>query len=179
MTLCALDKEFPIDVEVADSPMFADLITHWRGDSETVAKLQGHLYQEVIEYTRVEQHVVTIRTNPNRVEVGTKVHEQLEHYVHHGPDEHSPIEHAYNPGGLVRGLQPVAHFNVAETGPIAAIKIDEPATEIILLDDNLARFEHIETLWELEAIRLRKKRFRRTRIFLKLVWDAYKTARSS
>ncbi len=54
MTLCALDPEYPIEVGVADSPMFADLLTHWGGNSETVAELQGHLYQEVIEITRVQ-----------------------------------------------------------------------------------------------------------------------------
>lgn len=59
MTLCPLDAEYPIEVDVADSPMFADLVTHWGGQAENVTELQGHLYQEVIQLTqvRVIKHV--------------------------------------------------------------------------------------------------------------------------
>ena len=158
VALCPLDADYPIEIDVADSPMFAGLLTHWGGDSETVAELQGHLYQEVIELTRVEQHVFTFR--PDYVEYGTRIHEQLEAYAIGTPP------------------QPTATFSVSETGPMKAIKIDEPPV-IVIEDEYFDNFDRIDTAWELEAIKLGKRRFRRTRIFFKLVWAAYKTARSS
>jgi hypothetical protein len=158
---CPLDPEYAIDVNVADSPMFAAILTHWQGDSETVAELQGHLYQEVIDYTRTERHVVTIRTTPDHkvVQHAEQVQEKLT-YI------------GSEPGG------PVASFTVAQTGPMRAIRVDDPPPEITE-DPHFKHFDAIDTAWDMEAIRLRKRRFRRTRIFFQLVWTAYKTARSS
>jgi hypothetical protein len=158
-TLCPLDADYPIEIDVADSPEFANLLTHWEGISETVTELQGHLYQEVIELTRVEQHVFTFRSD--HVEHDTRIHEQVEAYALGTPPP----------------LQPIATFSVAETGPMRAIKIDEPP--IFIEDEYFERFDKIDTAWNLEAIKLGRRHWRRTRIFCKMVWAAYKTARSS
>jgi hypothetical protein len=158
VALCPLDADYPIEIDVVDSPTFADLLTHWGGDSETVAELQGHLYQEVIELTRVEQHVFTFR--PDRVDYDARAYEQVDAYAIGTPP------------------QPTATFSVSETGPMKAIKIDEPPV-IVIEDEYFDSFDKIDTAWNMEAIRLKKRHWRRTRIFCKLVWAAYKTARAS
>jgi hypothetical protein len=170
--LCPLDKEYEIDVEVADSPMFADLLTHWGGDSETVAELQGHLYQEVIELVRVEQHVFTFRQEPGTTSLkyDSSVQEQLLAYNNRDVEATMAMYRELPP-------EPTVTFTVHETGPMQAIKIDEPV--VVVEDENFEHFDKIDTAWNLEAIRLRKRHFRRTRIFFKMVWAAYKTARAS
>jgi hypothetical protein len=60
-----------------------------------------------------------------------------------------------------------------------AVKIDDPPTVEVDPEDTLTRLNRIDTIWSMEAIKLGKRRFRRTRLFFKLVADAYKTARSS
>jgi hypothetical protein len=169
MTVCALDPEYPVEVDVTDSPMFANLVTHWQGDSETVVELQGHMYQEiiviqgshyesVIEHTRVERRVVSITSSPEHI--GTRAHEQML---------------AYNDADIAATM---AAYTAFETTPMRAIRASY-APLAVVEDENFKHFDNIETAWNMEALRLGKKRFRRTRIFCKLVWAAYKTARSS
>src|SRR6201999_20765 len=100
--------------------------------------LQGHLYQEVIDYTRVEQHVFTW-TPRGDVHYGSRIHEQVEAYAIGTPPP----------------LQPTVTYNVAETGPMQAIRVDEPLQ--VVEDENFERFDAIYTAWNIEAIRLKNR----------------------
>jgi len=61
VTLTALDPEYPIEVQVDDSPLFNGLLTHWEGQAETVVNLESHYYEEVISLTVTQRHVVTLK----------------------------------------------------------------------------------------------------------------------
>jgi hypothetical protein len=146
MTLCALDPEYPIQVDAKDSPLFHDLVQHWGGDSETVVNVEQHYYEEIISMQVTRRHVVTLRA------------EQIDmNYQLHGPDTHSPIDHAY----------------------VAAPPVLQGEVSIPLWDDK--RIDDTMTNWDswFKEEQTKKVYWRKTRLFFKMVWVAYKTARES
>jgi hypothetical protein len=157
VTLCALDPEYHVEVDVADSPLFTDLLTHWEGISETVSELQGHMYQEVIELTVTQRHVVTIKAE--KIEMKYQAHDTLR----------DAMTERYDvlPSFTGKSMTAYNKFDVEATQRM--YKFDD-----IGIDDTVT---FLDKAWIEES--KKRKRFHRTRLFFRLVGAAFREARAS
>jgi len=158
VALCPLDAEYPIEVDVADSPLFAGLLTHWKGISETVTELQGHLYQEVISLTQVQvvRHVFPPVPNLPRFTPSVELEET-------GPIAIVAEEIKYTRTVLELDSKPM--------------NVQMEAMRAYNQDDIDATITTIER-YHFEEDNRRPKWYR-TRLFFKLLWNSYKEARSA